>query len=63
MMPSTRGSGPAPTLAFVQIDGFRCYAPELARECADYPSEAFDVTAAVQAASCGQSPLRLDHAR
>jgi SAM-dependent methyltransferase len=41
--------GPAP--AFVEIDGFRCYAPELALECADYPSEGFDVTAEVEARS------------
>ena len=28
------------------IDGFLCYAPEMARECVDYPDEGFDVTAA-----------------
>jgi SAM-dependent methyltransferase len=37
--------------AFVEIDGFRCYAPAMARECADYPSEGFDVTAEVEASS------------
>jgi SAM-dependent methyltransferase len=36
---------------FVEIDGFRCYAPAMARECADYPSEGFDVTAEVEASS------------
>ena len=37
--------------AFVDIDGFRCYAPALALDCADYPSEGFDVTAEVEANS------------
>lgn len=37
--------------AFIEIDGFRCYAPELARSYTDYPSEGFDVTAAVEATS------------
>ena len=37
--------------AFTEIDGFRCYAPELARSYTDYPSEGFDVTAAVEASS------------
>ena len=36
---------------FVEIDGFRCYAPAMARECTDYPSEGFDVTAEVEANS------------
>ena len=36
---------------FTEIDGFRCYAPDLARDFADYPSEGFDVTAAVEASS------------
>jgi SAM-dependent methyltransferase len=36
---------------FVEIDGFRCYAPALALGCADYPSEGFDVTAEVEANS------------
>ena len=36
---------------FVEIDGFRCYAPALALECIDYPSEGFDVTAEVEANS------------
>jgi SAM-dependent methyltransferase len=47
-------SGPAtdaPTPNCVEIDGFRCYAPALALECADYPSEGFDVTAEVEANS------------
>src|SRR5437879_587607 len=39
------------TPTFVEIDGFRCYAPALALECADYPSEGFDVTAEVEANS------------
>ena len=34
-----------------EIDGFRCYAPEVARDFADYPAEGFDVTAAVEASS------------
>jgi SAM-dependent methyltransferase len=37
--------------AFQEIDGFRCYAPELAQSHADYPSEGFDVTAEVEARS------------
>jgi len=37
--------------AFIEIDGFRCYAPDLAGDFADYPSEGFDVTAAVEAGS------------
>jgi SAM-dependent methyltransferase len=44
-------SGVASTPGFVEIDGFRCYAPALALECADYPSEGFDVTAEVEANS------------
>ncbi|HWW84193.1 MAG TPA: class I SAM-dependent methyltransferase [Vicinamibacterales bacterium] len=36
---------------FVEIDGFRCYAPALAQDFADYPSEGFDVTAEVEATS------------
>lgn len=36
---------------YTVIDGFRCYAPERARSCTDYPSEGFDVTAAVEAGS------------
>jgi SAM-dependent methyltransferase len=39
------------TSAFTEIDGFRCYAPELARDFTDYPGEGFDVTAAVEATS------------
>jgi SAM-dependent methyltransferase len=37
--------------AFTEIDGFRCYAPELAGDLTDYPGEGFDVTAAVEANS------------
>jgi SAM-dependent methyltransferase len=37
--------------AFTTIEGFRCYAPELARSYADYPSDGFDVTAAVESTS------------
>jgi SAM-dependent methyltransferase len=36
---------------FQEIEGFRCYAPELARSHADYPSEGFDVTADIEARS------------
>ena len=45
--------GPADTSTptVVEIDGFRCYAPELALGCADYPGEGFDVTAEVEAKS------------
>jgi hypothetical protein len=44
-----RADTSAPTV--VEIDGFRCYAPGLALECADYPSEGFDVTAEVETKS------------
>jgi SAM-dependent methyltransferase len=37
--------------AFQEIDGIRCYAPALARDCSDYPSGGFDVTAEVEARS------------
>jgi SAM-dependent methyltransferase len=37
--------------AFTEIDGFRCYAPDVARECVDYPEEGFELTAAVEADS------------
>jgi SAM-dependent methyltransferase len=33
---------------YTVIDGFRCYAPALAVDHADYPSDGFDVTAAVE---------------
>jgi SAM-dependent methyltransferase len=36
---------------FVEIDGFRCYAPDAALACADYPDEGFDVTAEIEANS------------
>lgn len=39
------------TAAWQEIDGIRCYAPELALAHTDYPSEGFDVTAAVEARS------------
>jgi SAM-dependent methyltransferase len=39
------------TAAFQEIDGFRCYAPGVALDCADYPSDGFDVTAEVEARS------------
>jgi SAM-dependent methyltransferase len=35
----------------VEIDGIRCYSPAVALECADFPSEGFEVTAAVEANS------------
>lgn len=37
--------------AFQEIDGFRCYAPDVARSHADYPAEGFDVTAQIEAKS------------
>lgn len=37
--------------AFTEIEGFRCYAPDVARSYADYPSDGFDVTAEVEASS------------
>jgi SAM-dependent methyltransferase len=37
--------------SFVEIDGFRCYAPDVALACADYPTEGFDVTAGIEASS------------
>jgi SAM-dependent methyltransferase len=39
------------TPTYVEIDGFRCYAPASAVECTDYPNEGFDVTAEVEANS------------
>ena len=36
---------------FVEIDGFRCYAPDRALACTDYPSEGFAVTAEIEAGS------------
>jgi SAM-dependent methyltransferase len=45
------GSPLRPASAFTEIDGFRCYAPGVAMDCADYPSEGFDVTAQVEADS------------
>jgi SAM-dependent methyltransferase len=41
----------APAQTPVEIDGLRCYAPDVALECADYPSEGFDVTSEVEANS------------
>src|ERR1700730_18616158 len=48
--PAERADAPN-ARTFVEIDGFRCYAPAMALECADYPSEGFDVTAQVEANS------------
>ena len=42
---------PTATVPFTEIDGIPCYAPEAARTHADYPSEGFAVTAAVEARS------------
>ena len=50
-MVSNGSAEPQPAAAFIEIDGFRCYAPELARDHTDYPSDGFDVTAAVEASS------------
>ena len=36
---------------FEVIDGFRCYAPQLAQATADYPREGFEITARVEAQS------------
>lgn len=46
-----RTSAPGAAAPFTEIDGFRCYAPALAVTHADYPSEGFDVSAAVEARS------------
>lgn len=40
-----------PIAGFIEIDGFRCYAPDRALACADYPSEGFAVTAEIEAGS------------
>ena len=37
--------------AFEEIEGFRCYAPSVALDCTDYPSDGFEVTAEVEARS------------
>jgi SAM-dependent methyltransferase len=37
--------------SYQEIEGIRCYAPEVALECADYPSDGFDVTADLEARS------------
>jgi SAM-dependent methyltransferase len=50
-MPDRPEPAPAFQPACAEIDGFRCYAPERARESADYPDEGFEVTAAVEARS------------
>lgn len=42
---------PTATVPFTEIDGIPCFAPEAALTHADYPSEGFDVTAAVEARS------------
>ncbi len=36
---------------FQEIEGFRCYAPDVALDCSHYPSEGFEVTAEVEARS------------
>jgi len=36
---------------FVEIEGFRCCAPDVALACDDYPSDGFDVTVSVEASS------------
>jgi SAM-dependent methyltransferase len=38
-------------VSFVEIDGVRCYSPELVGDYADYPVEGFDATAALEADS------------
>jgi SAM-dependent methyltransferase len=38
-------------VAYQEIDGIRCYAPQVALDYADYPSDGFDVTADVEARS------------
>lgn len=42
---------PTANVPFTEIDGIPCFAPEAALSHADYPSEGFDVTAAVEARS------------
>lgn len=42
---------PTANVPITEIDGIRCYAPEAALSYTDYPSEGFDVTAAVEARS------------
>lgn len=37
--------------SYQEIEGIRCYAPRVALECADYPSDGFDVSAGVEARS------------
>ena len=37
--------------SFQEIEGIRCYAPRVALDCADYPSDGFDVSADVEARS------------
>jgi SAM-dependent methyltransferase len=36
---------------YQEIEGIRCYAPQVALDCADYPSDGFDVTAEMEAGS------------
>lgn len=36
---------------YTVVDGFRCYAPELATSCADYPTEGFEITIRLEAES------------
>ena len=52
----TKSSEPAAAASpreplFTMIDGFRCYAPELAFASSDYPAEGFAVSAAIEAGS------------
>lgn len=42
---------PSASAPFTEVDGIKCYAPEMALSHDDYPSEGFDVTAAVEARS------------
>jgi len=48
---STIAISPRADAGFVVIDGFRCYAPDLAGDASDYPVEGFDVSAQAEAAS------------
>jgi len=42
---------PVSDASFQEIEGIRCYAPQVALDCADYPSDGFDVSADVEARS------------
>ena len=43
--------GQSTAAPYTEIDGFKCYAPALVQDHADYPGAGFDVTAAVEARS------------